>query len=112
MSPCRRGTVAPDTPLDQVPGQRLRALLPARAALQRNASVPDLAAAVPALHVQGLEVEVRLLPGQLSLVHCRRVAVHIMPHPAFRLRTSWFVCVACGIDTSTTADGKCHCWGY
>lgn len=31
-----------------------------------------------------------------------------MPHPAFRLRTSWFVCVACGIDTSTTADGKCH----
>jgi len=32
----------------------------------------------------------------------------------FRLRTSAtrFICVACGIDTATTADGKCHCWGY
>jgi hypothetical protein len=43
--------------------------------------------------------------------------MHTCPHciiypQMHRFRTSWFICVACGIDTSTTADGKCNCWGY
>ena len=53
------------------PRQCLPALLPAGAALQRDAPVPDTTARVPAVHVQAP----RLLPGQLPLLHRRTVAV-------------------------------------
>lgn len=51
--------------------QRLPALLPTGAALQRDAPVPDTTAHVPAVHVQAP----RMLPGQLSLLRRRTVAV-------------------------------------
>ena len=53
------------------PRQCLPVLLPAGAALQHDAPVPDTAVRVPAVHVQAP----RLLPGQLPGLHRRTVDV-------------------------------------